>query len=181
MPEPDLVRGLTLRRQYAWLTTTDAHGRAPSPRVEAIKPFEERTWPSGYRGLLAIHAGTGWERDDKTFCAHPAIQAVLARFGITDGRTLPTGVILGVCRMTACERITPDFVGPEPERSIPGCYVVGSYVFHLQDMCVLPEPIPYLGALGFWKPRPDVAARLVAFARTQPCLAQALPAIARTA
>ncbi|MEK3688583.1 ASCH domain-containing protein [Paenibacillus sp. FSL R10-2736] len=54
------------------------------------KQIETRSWPTSYRGDLAIHAGM---QVDKAICKTEPYQSVLARHGYT-ADNLPSGVIL---------------------------------------------------------------------------------------
>lgn len=106
------------------------------------KPIENRTWPTRFRGYLAIHAGKSrqWmEAGDEV--AYPG---------------MAFGAVVCVARVIACLHIDADW----PERIAhlkqhehangPWCWVFARHVIRC-------EPIPVKGAQGLWD-LPETAA-----------------------
>ncbi|MEK4348992.1 hypothetical protein [Paenibacillus sp. FSL P4-0184] len=62
------------------------------------KKFETRSWPTKYRGLLAIHAG---KKIDKEACREPEIRKALERHGYTEDN-LSTGAVVAICKLSNC-------------------------------------------------------------------------------
>ncbi|MEP3114129.1 ASCH domain-containing protein [Nisaea sp.] len=69
--------------------------------VRGYKPVENRTWFTGYRGPLLIHAGQKWDKDGETF--------ILDHLGRTEETTLllksageRRGGIVGRAMLTDC-------------------------------------------------------------------------------
>lgn len=129
------MKALTVRQPWAWAIAC------------AGKTVENRSWPTDYRGLLAIHAGKKPEpidpygssqeaelhkhiRDvewssasEKAFCARGAIVAVVDLVGehVCDGSCSPWAV-------------------------------PGAHHFELDNPRVLATPLIAVGVLGLWNP-----------------------------
>lgn len=117
------MKTLSIRQPWAWLIlrpdlTTPAT-RDIARRVHAVKPVENRTWETMYRGPLLIHAGQQCTRDDYEAC-QPPLEA------------LQRGGIVGRVSLVACTRAheSPYFCGP--------------FGWVLQD----PTPLPFTPAKG---------------------------------
>lgn len=83
----------------------------------------------------------------------PFITALLG-VGITDISELPLGAVIATCSLVDCVPITPDSIPPEPERSF-GDYSLGRFAWTLEDIKMLPEPVPAVGRLGLWEWKPS--------------------------
>lgn len=126
-----------------------------------VKPVENRTWTTTYRGLVIVHAST---RPDLAGDTDPL---VVAAFGPDAPVGAPTGVavavveLVGVCAASTAGR--PCGCGPWAR---PGLY-------HWQVTNPLPlqQPIRYRGSLGL-RPAPD---DLVAAVRAQAWAADRYP------
>lgn len=96
------------------------------------KPIENRTWPTSYRGLLAIHAGKSrsWMDDD-------------------DERRYPGmafGAVVAVADLVDCRRVSQ--LPPELRDSE---HANGPWCFVLENVRRLLPPIPAKGAQGLWE------------------------------
>lgn len=108
-----------------------------------IKQWETRSWPTHFRGEVAIHASKGfpkWAREfaDEESIDHPELAE------------LPLGQIVCVCDLTECrqtETLAPTL--SETERNW-GDYAPRRYAFKLENVRTLETPVPAKGALGFW-------------------------------
>lgn len=79
------IKAITLHQPWATLIALGA------------KQYETRSWPTGYRGLLVIHAG-------KTLMIDPKDRIMLSLLrdvGIPDPGKLPLGAAVCVCELTA--------------------------------------------------------------------------------
>ncbi len=133
----DDLRALTIRQPWASLV------------VEGRKWLETRSWPTRYRGPLAIHAG-------------------VARGGYP---TLPRGAILAVATLAACvpvDALDPDEI--RAQRDV-GDFSLGRYAWRLVDVRTLRAPVPSRGALGLWVPTADVHADIMGPLRAPRALA----------
>ena len=140
------MRALTLRQP--WATAV----------ARAGKTTENRSRPVSYRGPLAIHAGLAWdpgaEWDPALIRAWPLIA------GPCDpDRPAPDapafadrGVIVAVAQLVGCHL---------SERAC--CFTWGSerrWHWELAHVRALSRPVAARGALGLWRPTPDVLAAL---------------------
>ena len=136
-----MMKALSIRQPWAGLI------------LLGIKPVENRTWATKYRGPLVIHAG---KKVDKGMMHRmdyitqkvdslslPIIEAMaLADVGSWD--CLPMfrpGAICGLVEVVDCER-----GGYTPKR----WFDWGGYWWHLKNPQPLAEAIPYKGMLGLF-------------------------------
>ena len=133
------------------------------------KRIETRSWATKYRGPLAIHASKGFPVTCKDLVGQmPFSHALSPHF--RDGHAgvvaaLPLGAVIATCRLVDCKLIvgTPHGLTPsgkgrmlppiEPEFSF-GDYTPGRYGWILEDVKLLPAPVPAKGMLGLWEWRP---------------------------
>ena len=120
------------------------------------KRIETRSWSTSYRGLLAIHASGRMSREAAMSLRAPRIREALAAGGYYQGGNpasnpcgLPLGAVIAVVTLVDVQRITPDHVPTEPERSF-GDYTPGRFAWFLYVVRRLPEPVTVKGALGLW-------------------------------
>lgn len=135
-----------------------------------LKNNETRGWPTKHRGQLAIHAGL---KIDYDACEREPIKSALAEHGYT-ADNLPTGAVLATCELVECWRIErlsdwgaetapvrftasdgkarklwAGYVEGDPEYHY-GNYDDGRYAWELDNVELLPEPIPAKGQQGLW-------------------------------
>ena len=140
------MKALSLLQPWASLV---AYGR---------KKIETRTWGTRYRGPLAIHASkSDIALGALALASDPTLELMtgeLCKGGLDVTLVpLPFGRIIALCDLVGVERITPENVPPEPERSF-GDYRPGRYAWHLSNIRRL-NPCPEAkGHLGLWNP-PD--------------------------
>lgn len=124
------MKALSIRQPYAWLI------------AQGIKDIENRTWVTGYRGPVLIHAGKAYPKrdyEDDFDC--------YAGRGYPDSREAITGGIVGMATITGC-------VSRSDSR-----WWIGPYGFTLSNAVACPL-IPCVGALGFFDVPPEVIAQL---------------------
>jgi hypothetical protein len=114
--------------------------------VEGFKKYETRSWRTGYRGLMAIHAAKSFPRDAKQLlCEDGPFSEALNR----PPEELLTGAILGVVDLRGCFSANHELSIPdEPERSF-GDYSPDRWVWELINPVII-APIPASGKLGLW-------------------------------
>lgn len=158
------MKAITLTQPWATLVAIGA------------KRFETRSWQTPYRGPLAIHAGKGLgdlsKVDFVRLCNREPFASALGYAlwpglwqpgDYVDPSILPRGAVIAVCDLTLCLATPPEslrsfrydyggleFPPPEPERSF-GDYGPGRFAWRLENVRMLPEPIPAKGALGLWE------------------------------
>ena len=108
------------------------------------KPVENRDWYTGMRGRVWIHASKFWTGLQVRMDWEEALT-----MAETDGLKLPWlnwdamrqtgGCIVGSVEIYGCVR------------DYPSAFFVGEYGFLLRDPIILPTPIPFKGALGFFE------------------------------
>lgn len=118
---------LSIRQPWAWLI------------VNGYKKIENRTWGSGYRGPLFIHASKGMTRQEYSDCIQfiQEFNPKLA-FNMPSFESLDRGGIVGKVTMIGCTTKSDDpfFCGP--------------YGFLFKDPVTLPFQ-PLCGALGIFQ------------------------------
>lgn len=107
------------------------------------KPVENRTWPTRYRGPMAIHAGKSrqWLDPDDEEAAAAA------------GAPLVFGAIVAVCTLDDCLRVEDIEAGKFDERypqlrTRAHCY--GPWCWVLTNVRPLAAPVPWRGAQGLF-------------------------------
>jgi hypothetical protein len=138
-----------------------------------LKQYETRSWPTGYRGKLAIHAAKrpfvsadGSETLDQAAwltwldaleLAHEA--GILTNESkLPFAHELPLGCIVAIADLTACLEMADNISRPPSEIACMGLHTplelavgdwqVGRYAWKLKNVIALPEPIPFKGAQG---------------------------------
>lgn len=148
------VLGLSLLQPWATLMAIGA------------KKIETRSWSTQYRGLVAIAASKKFNTEDARQCHQQPFAGALVKAGYRKVKEIPTGAILAVGRLEGCwptEHIAEYFTDADLDEMAFGDYSRGRWGWRFLDVRKLPEPIPARGALGLWKPEPDVAEKLLAF------------------
>lgn len=129
------MRGLTICQPYASLIANPPHD----------KRVENRAWPSGYRGLVLIHAGQSKEWLKSW------------RYAMPD--PMPFGAVVAVAEIISCLHIESIRRDRIPKHLLPELawlhthpHVEGPYCYVLDKIRPLPRPIPTRGQQGFWVP-----------------------------
>jgi len=90
----------------------------------------------------------------KKYCLSDSFTTALYEAGISSSNKLPLhfGVVLCVCHLVNCLPITQEFVATlnEQEKAF-GDYTAGRYAWILEDVRMLPEPIPAKGMQRLWQ------------------------------
>lgn len=118
------------------------------------KRIETRSWGTGHRGPLAIHAAKGFGQKEQSLCFEEPFRWVLKNFFGPDFApgNLPTGAVVGLTEVIGCKKMTSEWIETigDPERAF-GLYEPGRSGWLLGPATWLPEPIPVKGALGLWE------------------------------
>ena len=121
------------------------------------KHYETRGWKTNYRGPIAIHAAM--REIIQTMRALPVetqkfvFECIYDYYHIRDGaiKKMPTGAIVATAEVVDCIKITPEFVATLSQKEqIFGDYTLGRYAWKLENVKLLPEPIPVKGKQGLW-------------------------------
>ncbi|GIO40104.1 hypothetical protein J41TS12_49650 [Paenibacillus antibioticophila] len=147
------MKAITIKQPWATLIAVEE------------KKFETRSWPTRYRGQIAIHAG---KQVDKAACMSEKVRSVLANHGYGSPEDLPTGAVIAVGELTACYQIqsfsegerdvilahNDKFVHLSVERDALeicfGDYSEGRYAWEIRGLNKLTLPAPCQGKLGLW-------------------------------
>ncbi len=152
------MKAITLHQPWATLVAIGA------------KRIETRSWGTSYRGPLAIHAGKNTKyinvNSRDYLCDEQPFFSVLATWMTSKKSTdMPVGCIVATCNLVEVKRIDlvisfaacksywhnkKEWLLHAQERAF-GDYSVGRYMWLLDDVQILPEPIPAKGSMGFWE------------------------------
>lgn len=121
------MRGLTVRQPWAWLIE------------RGHKRYENRTWPTRYRGPLLIHAGT-------SLADYQVARAAAAAFGVAvpDELSLALGSVVAIIDLVGCVYNDEHITEREPFRAAAG------FSFTLSNPRPLAKPVKWRGNLGLW-------------------------------
>lgn len=129
------------------------------------KRIETRTWPTKYRGPIAIHAAKGFPGSAKRFCecnivcdalGWPRMGAVTQESLDQSARlikSLPLGCVIAIAQIVDCQPTEYldgfDARLSDIERAF-GNYDPGRFGFLLKDIRAI-EPVQVKGALSLWE------------------------------
>lgn len=120
--------------------------------VLGAKRAETRSWPTTYRGEIAIHASKGFPGYAKTLCKQLAFKRTLHEYHFV-ALTLPLGAIVGTVEITGCYRTeeagSMGIYDHSPEDQF-GDFSPGRYFWTLANPRMFEIPIPCKGALKIW-------------------------------
>lgn len=135
------------------------------------KSYETRSWPTSYRGVIAIHASRSWPKRARDIASREVVAGQLEAAGYTPDRYgtdarpgLPLGAIVAVARIAECVA-SEDFIREValgtrevlPLERILGDFSAKRFAFRLEAVTPV-APIHCLGALNLWTVPPDLAA-----------------------
>lgn len=132
------MRALTLTQPWATLVAIGA------------KRIETRSWSTGYRGPVAIHAAKGFPAWARQTCAEEPFASALRAAGITGPSQLPLGAVVATAVIEDVLHTEAVTWVQEDERAF-GDYEDGRFAWFLRDVVRLPKPVPARGALGLWE------------------------------
>jgi hypothetical protein len=141
------MKALTLTQPWATLVAIGA------------KKIETRSWNTFYRGPLAIHAAKGFPQDAQHLCFSVPFRDYLGDYVSLNETYLgqhkfPLGAIVATCNLAKVLRVVPwNKLPNEPEYSF-GDYSPDRYMWFLENIVALPEPIKVKGALSLWEWKP---------------------------
>lgn len=135
--------------------------------VESLYPgmgklHETRSWATGYRSWLAIHAAKGGlsKSELAAWCALPRFREALALIGVTDPADLPRGAVVAVGRLVDC---LPAEHAEQLNRESPnvafGDFSPGRFAWAFDPLLALPAPVAARGAQQLWRWTPPTEVR----------------------
>ena len=123
-----------------------------------LKKIETRSWPTSYRGPLAIASTKSIPVSDRADCEeafqsfvleYPEFEAAMTAQGVTKNSELPHGAVLCVRNLFVCHPAHKMRISDQ-ERDM-GYYAEGRFGWCTRLVEVFPEPIPCKGAQGLWE------------------------------
>jgi hypothetical protein len=115
------------------------------------KKIETRSWDTPYRGPIAIHASRRFPESDQMLCFREPFASALRAAGYVSPKELPTGSVLAIGQLVDCTQVfaaAPDFSAQELAF---GDFSYGRWLWHLDSVECLPEPVEARGYLGLWE------------------------------
>ena len=122
------MKAITLHQPYATLIAL------------GIKRIETRSWPTSYRGALAIHAGKQCDDEAVTYFAE--------EMGYAD---LPSGVVVATANLVnVVPTVSREWIPIFEDQFEYGDFIPGRFAWILDDVQPLPIPVPARGKQGLW-------------------------------
>jgi activating signal cointegrator 1 len=121
------------------------------------KHVETRSWTTGHRGPLAIHAAHRFPAWARELCRTDPFRLVLDQVGMTGPEALPRGMVVATCRLAAVQPTSGPLPAAWPvgrHEVVFGDYRPGRYAWLLTDITPLAHPVLARGALGLWSWEP---------------------------
>lgn len=132
------MKAITICQPYASLIVNPPHQ----------KRVENRTWPTAYRGPIAIHAGKSrnWLKE------WPGPQP----------NPMPFGAIVGVAKLVNCVRFNMGgaihgLTDDQTRELRADIFATGPFCWLFDEIRPLSKPIPMAGLMGLFDLSPDVA------------------------
>ena len=114
-----------------------------------LKTWETRSWWTGYRGPVGIHAAKGFPKWAKEFAeTERALGRGLPR--------IPLGAVVAVAYIADCIPTEDALLVTSAIERLYGDYSEGRWAWKLTAVQPLATPIPAKGALGLWTPGPEL-------------------------
>ena len=152
------MKALTLTEPWAMLVAIGA------------KRIETRSWPTKYRGPLAIHAAKGFPKRARDFTLEPVCYEAMYELGYKTRHWFPAyplGAVLATCTLVDCVQIremhySPDgepagiigkytnMLADRPSEREFGNYEPGRWAWILRGVECFKNTVPAKGSLGLW-------------------------------
>lgn len=154
------MKGLTMTQPWASLVAMGAN------RIET------RSWRTGYRGPIAIHAAKAFPTQAKRLCRRWPYEETLRAAGYPTAESLPLGALIAVAELEDVIEFDHRSLAEVRARSargeLPphdaefGDFSPGRFGFVLRDVRPLHPPIPARGMLGLWEVPSTLERRILA-------------------
>jgi hypothetical protein len=160
------IKALTLTQPWATLLASGA------------KQYETRSWPSSYRGPVAIHAARGFPLDAQWLCEQDPFRQAL-HHALQPGGTsapasglaaaLPRGKVIAIALLDALHPTERLRAGLSEQERAFGNYHDGRFAWHFAVVYRLLTPVAARGSLGLWEWVIPDACRQELEAAVEPC------------
>lgn len=116
------------------------------------KRYETRSWSTGYRGPLAIHASKGFPVWAKDLALTEPFRSALQAGGIWRLIDLPRGMVIAMTRLVTCyETGTVRRAGKLTANEVAfGDWAAGRFAWEFAEVVPM-TPVPAKGSLGLWE------------------------------
>jgi hypothetical protein len=138
------MKALTLAQPWATLVAVEA------------KRIETRAWPTSRRGLVAIHAAKTIKRAGgslrlSNLCSSQRFSQGLSEFGSL-AKPLPLGAIIATAAIINCvsTNLRAEVPPQDSDEYAFGNYAPNRFMWFLDDVRILPNPIECVGAFRLW-------------------------------
>jgi hypothetical protein len=140
------MKALTITQPWATLIAVGA------------KRIEMRSWPTKYRGPIAIHSSKAFPKDCFRLCRTEPFLSILIKCGLNKEADLPLGSIIATANLVECIQtelmpkniLYPPVVAMTAHEYDFGDFGPGRYGWILDNVRALKTPIPCKGSLGLW-------------------------------
>lgn len=103
------------------------------------KHYETRSWPTRYRGPIAIHAAKKFENDHR----------FLRLLGISESE-VPRGAVVVIANLTDCIQMDAKFIAAQSDTErMCGEWAIGRWAWKLENIQAI-DPIAQRGYQGLW-------------------------------
>ncbi len=144
----EVHHALSLTQPWATLVALEAKKR------------ETRSWYTGFRGWLAIHASKGFPKECQALCYEQPFARALTRAGYDTPADLPVGEVLAIVYVNECQATVAWTPATDSDEYAFGNYAPGRFSFGF-DRVKRIRPFAARGMLGIWRlPRPITNADL---------------------
>jgi activating signal cointegrator 1 len=126
--------------------------------VVGAKRFETRSWPTTYRGPLAIHATKKRDVLERILAGDGAflyLHEILRRLRLDAIEKFPLGAIVGTCEVVDCTQA--EWLKPSIDEMAVGDFTAGRFGWKLEKPAPMDPPIEAAGAQGLWTWSPAAA------------------------
>lgn len=122
------------------------------------KKIETRSWATKYRGPIAIHAGSRFDRKLWNLSLEDPIRSVLDNAGYGNRNDLPVGAVIAIADLVDCVEINESHLyylnlnqnnGDSNEFAF-GDYQIGRYAWILDNVKPI-TPVPVKGQQRIWE------------------------------
>lgn len=129
-----------------------------------LKEWETRSWPTKYRGQVAIHASKGLPKEARELCHQHPWSKVFEPNGPGEKHlmideaiaALPRGAIIAVATLADCQQVEDVVWNLPDDEKAWGDFSRGRRAWRMAGVIALPHPVPCAGALGLWTVPADV-------------------------
>ncbi len=125
--------------------------------VAGLKKIETRSWPTNYRGQLAIHQTKSLTLDIRqTVFQNLVLSETLEQAGFAFIENVPLGCIVGSVNLVDCVEMTIDNIATKDVLEIElGDFRPGRFMWVLDAPLEFIHPVPIKGKQGLWEWEPS--------------------------